>query len=455
MTNVPSSSGEPAGPRPASRRLVLQLLATLFGAAACNMPGIRPVTPSPPSGDEWEQADPPPPSPAATVAAPPSQTEVPLTQPSTPTPASSAPPVIVDAHEDIAWNWLEFGRDPARSALEIRAEEAGTAVQQGFGGRTTGLPQWLEGRIAVIFATLFVMPERHSYGSWMTQTYADAGEAHRKASQQLDRYRELAGRETQVRIIETLEDLDEVLATWQVPTTSPSVGLVLLMEGADPIQEPDEVRQWYDRGLRIVGPAWVRTRYAGGTGEPGPLTEAGRALLAAMAGLGMILDLSHMAEEAYLEAVDIYQGAVIASHSNPRAFLPTDRGLSDEMIRRLAARDGVVGIMPYNRYLKPGWDVGQGRESVPVSTVVEAIDWVVQLTGSVGHTGIGSDFDGGFGVEAIPAGMDTIADLPMIAEALGSRGYSDEDIALIMGGNWLRILRNRLPHRSHDMPVGR
>lgn len=417
------------------------------------MPGIRSVTPSSTPGDEWEQADPPPPSLVATAAAPPLQTETPPTQTPAPTPGG-VPPVIVDAHEDIAWNWLEFGRDPARSALEVRAEEAGTAVQQGVGGRTTGLPQWIEGRIAVIFATLFVMPERHSYGSWMTQTYTDAGEAHRKAGQQLDRYRELAARETQVQIVETREDLDEVLATWEAPAASPCVGLVLLMEGADPIQEPAEVRQWYDRGLRIVGPAWVQTRYAGGTGEPGPLAEAGRDLLAAMSGLGMILDLSHMAEEAYLEAVDIYQGAVIASHSNPRAFLPTDRGLSDEMIRRLAARDGVVGIMPYNRYLKPGWDVGQGREGVPISTVVEAIDWVVQLTGSVGHAGIGSDFDGGFGVEAIPAGMDTIADLPMIAEALGNRGYSDEDIALIMGGNWLRILRSRLPHRQHGMPVG-
>lgn len=441
MTSAPSSSAED-GPRPPlPRRLFLHLLATLIGAVACNVPGLRHLTPAPPDAT----APPPPPA---------TGTPTPVPDPSPPAPAASATPapvpvamprLIVDGHEDLAWNWLEFGRDPAQDALAGRASEAGSDVQWAAGARTVGLPQWLQGQVAVVFATLFVMPERHSYGGWMTQTYANTEQAASKAGEQLSRYRELDAREPQVRLIETIYDLEQVLATWWTPDAEPAVGLVILMEGADPIQSPAQVREWYERGVRIVGPAWVQTRYAGGTGEPGPLTGLGRELLAEMAQVGMILDLSHLAEAAYLEAVESYAGAVIASHANPRAFLPTDRGLSDEMIRRLAARGGVVGIMPYNRYLLPGWEVGQGRAAVPITRVAEAVDAVVQLTGSIEHVALGSDFDGGFGVEAIPAGMDTVADLGLIGEALAARGYADQDVALVLGGNWLRILRSHLP----------
>jgi membrane dipeptidase len=140
-----------------------------------------------------------------------------------------------------------------------------------------------------------------------------------------------------------------------------------------------------------------------------------------------------------------YPGTVIASHSNPHPFLPTDRGLDDEQIKELAKRDGVMGIMPYNRYLSPSWSRGLPRGLVKLEVVAQAIDYVVQLTGSSQHVGIGSDFDGGFGLESIPEGMDSIADLGEIAVMLDKFGYSPEDIHAIMYGNWLRILQNALP----------
>src|SRR5690606_9455364 len=116
-------------------------------------------------------------------------------------------------------------------------------------------------------------------------------------------------------------------------------GLVLLMENADPILEPRQFEEWYERGVRIVGPAWEGTRYCGGTGQPGGLTAVGRELLEVMASFNAILDLSHMAEQSFLESLDLYEGILIASHSNPRRFRNTDRHLSDTMIRRLAERD--------------------------------------------------------------------------------------------------------------------
>jgi membrane dipeptidase len=220
------------------------------------------------------------------------------------------------------------------------------------------------------------------------------------------------------------------------------------MEGADPIQDPADLKEWYRLGLRAIGPAWHSTRYSFGTGEPGPLTELGRKLLSAMADLNMLLDLSHMAEAAFLEAVDSYSGSLIASHSNPRIFLPTDRGLSDGMIRKLVGRDGVVGVALYNRYLKPGWQVGDSRQSVTLETVGEVVDKICQLAGDARHAGIGSDFDGGFGREAIPAGMDTCADLQNLTPILAKRGYTRSDIEAIFYRNWLRILERVLPEKS-------
>jgi membrane dipeptidase len=163
-----------------------------------------------------------------------------------------------------------------------------------------------------------------------------------------------------------------------------------------------------------------------------------------MAGLGMILDLSHIAEEAYFQALGRYEGIAIASHANPRRFTPTPRGLSDEMIAMLAERGGVVGIVLHNPFLKPGWRKGDSKGRVTLYDVVDAIDHVCQVVGDAAHVGIGSDLDGGYGVDQAPGGVDTVADLPKIGDLLAERGYEAAHIDDIMSGNWLRILREAL-----------
>lgn len=356
--------------------------------------------------------------------------------------------IVVDAHQDIAYNLLCHGRDYRRSALQTRQFEAQLEPDPERGTATLGLPDALLGRVALVFATLFVAPPKGSEGkSWSKVVAKTPQQAYQLAINQLDYYNRLADETDKIHLVKTAADLDAVLATWGEgkELADHRQGLVLLMEGAEPILEPQQFEEWYERGVRIVGPAWAGTRYAGGTGQPGPLTKLGHELLDIMADLNVILDLSHLAEEACLQALDRYQGTIIASHSNPRRFRESDRHLTDTMIRQLAERDGVIGIVLYNAFLSNDWRKGDRKSDVPLEVVIDAMDYVCQLTGNSAHVAIGSDFDGGFGRESIPDGLDTVTDLLSIGAALRSRGYAEADIEAILSGNMLRKLRQALP----------
>lgn len=376
--------------------------------------------------------------------------------------------IIVDAHQDLAWNASAFGRDYSQSAHARRAQEIATnSLGYRLNGNTMlGLPDYLRGRIAVIFGTLFVSPRRKQSGEWEEHIcYRNAEEAHRLYNRQLDYYHRLADEHPRFRLIGDRKDLEEVLASWEGPEAAPDpdpsappplpgpanaqVGLVPLMEGADGIREPREAEAWMERGLRIVGLAWTGTRYAGGTREPGPLTPEGRRLVKTLADLGLMLDLAHSSDESFFEALDLFEGVVMCTHANPRALLRNpsapERHLSDDMIRRLAERGGVIGVVPYNRFLKADWKDGDNRADVPLTRLIDAIDYICQLTGSASHVGIGTDFDGGFGAETTPLGLDTVADLSKIGDALRERGFSQADAEGVLANNWLSVLRRGLP----------
>jgi membrane dipeptidase len=352
--------------------------------------------------------------------------------------------IVVDAHEDIAYNVLAFGRDYRYGALYHRQREAGTQMPQRNGTATVGFTDALLGRVALTFATLFVAPRSRQTAPWDVLSYSDEREADALALKQLDYYERLADEHERINLVRTQAELEAVLATWGDDTDihDHQLGLVVLMENADPILEPKQFEEWYERGVRVVGPAWQATRYCGGTGAPGPLTDLGRELLDVLADFRVLLDLSHMAEASFLEALERYAGPLIASHSNPRRFCDTDRHLSDEMIRRLAERGGVMGVVLFNAFLTQQWD---RRTRLPFEIVPDVIDYVCQLLGSAEHVGIGSDFDGGFGMESTPQRLDTTTDLLLIGEALRARGYTEADIAAIMHGNVLRQLRAALP----------
>ena len=206
----------------------------------------------------------------------------------------------------------------------------------------------------------------------------------------------------------------------------PEARLVLLLEGAHALEAPEDLRPLRKRGLRLLSLTWATgNAYAGGNAEPGPLTAKGRALLEAMAALGVALDLSHLAEEAAWEALRVYEGPVCATHANCRALVPSERHLSDGLLRALAGREGVLGLVPFNAFLDPAWKRGMAR--LPLEAFFRHKAHAEALMGG-GRVGLGTDWDGGFGLEAVPQGLDRHRDL----RALGDEGF--------LGGNWLRWL---------------
>ncbi|HEX9039268.1 MAG TPA: membrane dipeptidase [Ktedonobacterales bacterium] len=347
----------------------------------------------------------------------------------------------MDAHEDIAFNALHGDRDVRRSTAEQRAREARQPTTGSDSPVTNlddtvmiGLPDLKRGGVGLVCSTIFTLPGEQNIvtaDAWSQARY----------------YHDLAAGTdvTGVRLISTRSDLESLTRDFDAATTPDArpTGFLLLMEGADPIREPAELEQWYDAGLRVIGPTWRGSRYCGGTGSPGGFTDIGRALLDEMARLGMVLDFSHMADDAVWEALERYPGPIIASHTNCRKYTPTDRHFTDEQIKAIIARDGVIGVVLHNSFLDPQWT--RGAPPLQLDVVVRHLDRVCQLAGDARHSGIGSDFDGGAGVQSTPAPFDTVADLARIADALRDHGYTSADITGIMGGNFVRAFTSALP----------
>jgi membrane dipeptidase len=176
----------------------------------------------------------------------------------------------------------------------------------------------------------------------------------------------------------------------------------------------------------------------------GGLFERGPALLRAMEQVGMILDVTHLSDQCFYEALDIYGGPILASHHNCRALVPNPRQLTDDQIQRIVARGGVIGTALDTWMMKPGWVRGETtpeQAGVRLEAMIDHIDHVCQLAGSARHAAIGTDLDGGFGREQSPLDLDTIADLQRVPELLKRRGYDDAAIEGIMFANWVRFFR--------------
>lgn len=362
--------------------------------------------------------------------------------------------LIIDSHEDLAWNIINLHRDYTRSVHETRAAEQGTPIPAFNGNTLLGWPQYIEGGVAVVFGTLYCGPKRLDKGKYPVRVYETPQEAHTCYRENLDAYRRLTDDHAdKFRLLLNRADLSTHLSEWNAFSCDnkqkpPPVGIVVLMEGAEGIQKPSEVAQWFEWGVRLLGPAWAGNRYCGGTREPGPLTKEGVQLLERMAEVALVLDISHMDHLSARQSLDLYEGQVIASHANAESLIrgiPINRHLKDETIHQLIERDGVMGIVPLNAFLDWEWRDHGGRQSMTLDHLIAQIDYICQLAGNTRHAALGTDFDGGFGVESVPADIDTIADLQKLAPRLSEKGYNEEDIARIFSGNWLRILENNLP----------
>ncbi len=365
---------------------------------------------------------------------------------------------IIDGHEDLATNMITFGRDYRRSAVETRTREIGTSTPDLNGDTLLGWEDYQRGQVALVFATLFSSPEKYRLAGWDTTTFSNPAEAHSLCLRQLDTYKKLAEDDPEMfRMVMSSRELESVLKPWleepsAFPSTTHPVGLMILMEGAEGLKDPEEVEEWWQAGVRMIGPVWSGTRWCGGTREPGRFTPEGFRLLDHMANTGFILDISHMSPESALQALDFYQGCIAASHANAICLIHgssspvfQNRHLTDETIRLLIGRNGVIGVLPMIPMLVANWKSGDPRSAATLETVFAQIDHICQLAGDTRHAAFGTDFDGGFGLQSAPADFETIADLQKLDPILRKNGYSDSDITAILGNNWKRFLEESLP----------
>ncbi len=345
--------------------------------------------------------------------------------------------LIFDSHLDLSWNALGWNRNLRLSVDEIRAAETGM-TERGRGTNTVSFPEMRRGEVAISIATLLARcnPTGRSMLDYRTQEIA-----YSVAQGQLAYYRALAD-DGVCRLITDLAGLKRSFAEWESGTADAPFGFIISMEGADPILSPAHIGRWWDDGLRALGLAhYGPSAYAHGTGCSGPLTAKGRDLLRGMEECGMILDLTHMADESFWEALSIFRGPVLASHNNCRALVPGDRQYSDDQVRAIVERDGVIGAVFDAWMLVPDWKITTPNTAT-LESVVDQIDHICQLAGNVRHVAIGSDLDGGYGTEQTPTDLNTIADLQKIPDILHRRGYSEKDIAGIFYANWMRLFEN-------------
>jgi membrane dipeptidase len=364
---------------------------------------------------------------------------------------------IIDAHLDLAMNALEWNRDLRLPVADIRDRERGLADKPDRGRGTVSLPALREGKIGLVVATQIAryvapgnpLPGWHS--PWQAWAMTQGQLAWYKAM-------EAAG---EMVMIKDLASLERHLALWMeegsVEEAGPGsrdaapgpggkpVGYILSLEGADSVITPDWLERAYADGLRAVGPAhYGPGRYANGTDSTGHLGPEGKALLREMERLGLILDATHLCDDAFWDAMEGYGGAVWASHNNCRALVDHNRQFSDAMIRALVQRDAVIGGALDAWMLVPGWVRGQSMPEgmqCNLEKMLDHLDHICQIAGDTLHAAIGTDLDGAFGKEQCPYDLETIADLRQLPVLLARRGYGPADIENIMHGNWIRFLR--------------
>ena len=350
--------------------------------------------------------------------------------------------LIFDAHLDLAMNAIEWNRDLTRPISEIRKRESETRDRPGRGANTVCLPEMRRGGIGLCVATQLARIDLNAFSplpAWNSQAQAWA-----MTQAQLAWYRamEEAGELVQIRNRAALE---KHLALWSSTPSDAPIGYILSLEGADSLITIGHLERSWEQGLRAIGPAHYGPGvYAFGTNSTGGFNAHGRDLLKEIDRLGMILDITHLSDECFREALEIFTGPLWASHHNSRALVPHQRQLDDDQIKALIAREAVIGAALDAWMLVPGWIRGKTTpqsSGVCLEHVADHIDHICQLAGNSLHAGIGSDLDGGFGREQCPADLDTIADLPRILEILAKRGHSPADIENIAHGNFLRVLR--------------
>ncbi len=352
---------------------------------------------------------------------------------------------IIDAHLDLAMNAMEWNRDLKLPVAGIREREKGMKDKPDRERNTVSLPALREGKIGLVVATQIA---RYVSPGSVLPGWNSPEQAWAQTQAQLAWYQAMI-EENEMFQVRDRNSLEENIKLWEddsKPNQKKPIGFILSLEGADSLINLSYLEKAYGYGLRALGPAhYGPGRYAGGTGTEDGLSEKGKSLLKEMDSLKMILDVTHLTDQGFGEAMKIYKGPVWASHHNCRSLVNNQRQLTDDQIKELIERGSVIGGVLDAWMLTDNWIRGVSipkARGTDLNTLIDNYDHICQIAGNSKHIAIGSDLDGAFGTEQSPYDIDTIADLQKLPELLKLRGYSDVDITNVLHGNWLKFLRN-------------
>lgn len=342
-------------------------------------------------------------------------------------------------------NALEWNRDLREPLAQLRERDRHFCDKPDRGNATVSFEEMRKGRVGVCVATQiarFVKPSNRLPG-WHSPEQAWA-----QTQGQLAWYRAMEECGELVQITSRAA-LDRQVALWSGSPTNEAklpIGYILSLEGADSIVTLKHLERAYASGLRALGPAhYGPGTYAQGTDATGGLGPKGHALLKEMSRLGIILDVTHLCDDSFWEALEHFEGPMWASHHNCRALVPHNRQLADEQIKELVQRGAVIGSVFDAWMMIPGWKRGTStpeNTGLKLERIIDHIDHICQIAGNSRHCGIGSDLDGAFGTEQTPSDVKTIADLQKLTELLAARGYKQQDVENIMHANFLRFLQH-------------
>jgi len=349
----------------------------------------------------------------------------------------------IDAHLDLSMNALEWNRDLKKPVAEINQREKDLKDKPDRGNALVSLPELRKGNIGLVVATQIAryVREDNPLPGWNSPEQAWA-----QTQGQLAWYRAMEEEGEMIQITD-IESLEKHLQLWlhELPWSTKPIGYILSLEGADSIVNLNFLEKAYQDGLRALGPAhYGPGRYANGTDATGGLGPKGRELLKEMERMNIILDATHLCDDSFWEAMDVFNGHVWASHNNCRKLVNHNRQFSDEQIKVLIERGAVIGGALDAWMMVPDWKRGKSNPkdmNCNLEKIIDHMDHICQIAGNANHVGIGSDLDGAFGREQCPYDLETIADLQSLPSLLNKRGYNSSEIEGVMFGNWLRFLR--------------
>jgi len=349
---------------------------------------------------------------------------------------------VIDAHLDLSMNALEWNRDLTKPVKEINERERGLTDKPDRGNATVSLPELRKGNVGLVVATQIgrYVSTSNPLPGWHSPEQAWA-----QTQGQLAWYKAMEESGEMIQIND-LASLQKQVTLWSDENNKQQkpIGYILSLEGADSLITIDYVERAWNYGLRALGPAhYGEGRYANGTDSSGLMHANGLALLKEMERLNIILDATHLCDDAFWQALDNFNGHVWASHNNVRSIVNHNRQFSDEQIKALIDRGAVIGGALDAWMMVPDWQRGVSAPkemNCNLEKIMDHYDHICQLAGNALHIAVGTDLDGGYGREQCPYDVETIADLQRLPSLFFKRGYSNEDVENIMHGNWLRFL---------------